>query len=200
MATSNQPAARFRSATEFPKTVEHLPPPEAAQLYTEMRECLVHTNRSRAQLIRRNDEHKQKAVILKEDIGRLQTAIQQLNLEKIAVSAEKQQAMAALEQELTTMTSHLDQLSSAFDGVAELEDMSQSPMGLFAAPNRFIRFLQAVKAIVLWWRSEQAEPPLPPAPEAKLPADAAATDAEHRRNNPHEYSDQASIGRSLLDK
>jgi hypothetical protein len=55
---STQPSDRFRSATEFPKTIKPLDPSEAEQLYVEMRDCLIFTNRSRAQLLRRNEEHK----------------------------------------------------------------------------------------------------------------------------------------------
>ena len=50
MATSDQVSARFRSATEFPKTIEGLEGVAADSLYVEMRDCLIFTNRSRAQL------------------------------------------------------------------------------------------------------------------------------------------------------
>jgi len=71
MTNSDQPLARLRSATEFPKTIEKLSRSEANSLYEEMRACLIFTNRSRAQLLRRNEEHKQSALKLKTDVGRL---------------------------------------------------------------------------------------------------------------------------------
>jgi hypothetical protein len=82
MADSKSSTARFRSATEFPKTTRTLEREKADALYEEMRDCLVFTNRSRAQLIRRNEEHKSKAGLLKEDVQRLQGKIQQLAAEK----------------------------------------------------------------------------------------------------------------------
>ena len=91
MSTSNQPSARFRSATEFPKTVKRLERSEADAMYEEMRDCLIFTNRSRGQLLRRNEEQKQSALKLKTDVQRLQSLINQLKLEKQQQAEGQQQ-------------------------------------------------------------------------------------------------------------
>lgn len=194
---------RFRSATEFPQTIQSLAPVEADALYVEMRDCLIFTNRSRAQLVRRNEEHKTKASLLKEDVQRLQGMIHQLANEKQLIAQEKQGIIQNLEAEMKTMASHLDELSSAFDGMADIETAEQNQWSIVSMPNRFFRFLQAVKTIVMWWRSDRPDnsPTLPPAPPpTPLPSEAAVDEDEDRRERPQLYSDQASINRSLLDR
>ncbi|MEB3295096.1 MAG: hypothetical protein VKJ24_18215 [Synechococcales bacterium] len=190
MASQNSSTARFRPATEFPKTIASLNPEQAEQLYGEMRDCLIFTNRSRAQLMRRNGEHKTTIVQLRSDLGSLQSSINQLNLAEQERLAEKQQIITALSQQLGTMTDRLDQLSLAFDDVASIE----SPMGVMSLPNRFTKFWQALKALIIWWREEQDDGttivPLPS--RAELEAD--------RAENPQMYTDPASVQRSLRDQ
>ncbi len=114
MATSKRPTDRFRSATDFPKTVEHLSTSDVSQLYVEMRDCLIFTNRSRSQLIRRNEEHKQTISTLRNDAARLQQFIHQLEQDKQTLTQSQQDNITSLKQELGTMSSHLDQI---FPGV-----------------------------------------------------------------------------------
>ena len=201
MATPNRPSDRFRSATEFPKSIESVEQAEANTLYMEMRDCLIFTNRSRSQLLRRNEEHKQTALQLKSDIHRMQGLISQLTLEKTQITESNRQIVTELQQEMSTMASHLDELSDAFGVVADFEDPQQSGMGLLAAPGRFFRFLRAVKAIVLWWRKDDPETNALPSethpPKAPFPDDPSFED---RRENPQMYSDPASQNRSLLDR
>jgi vacuolar-type H+-ATPase subunit I/STV1 len=201
MATSNQTPARFRSAVEFPQTIESLSRPEANELYEEMRACLVFTNRSRAQLLRRNEEHKQSILKLRTDVGQLQEFINQLNFEKQQLTQNQQLIISDFEHEIKTMSAHLDQLSTAFDQVSDIENPTQSRWSFLALPNRFFDFIRAVKAVVLWWREERHEsventqnlaafrPQLPGKPDQK-----------DRRENPQMYTDPASQGRSLLDR
>jgi hypothetical protein len=195
MATPQPPSARFRSATEFPKTIERLNPPEAEQLYIEMRDCLIFTNRSRAQLVRRNEEHKQSTLQLKSDVEQLQHLIQRLNLEKQQSVANNQQTVSELTDQITSMASHLDQLTEAFDAIADIEN----PTGFIAQPSRFFRFIRALKAIVLFWREGQDDQSSSSALPGSGPLPSGyGTDAD-RRSNPQMYQDQASINRSLLD-
>ena len=198
MATSNQSSVRFRSATEFPKTVESLEPFEANAVYEEMRDCLIFTNRSRAQLLRRNEEHKQSALKLKTDVQRLQSLINQLKLEKQQQAQGQQQLISDLESEILSMTTHLDQLSDAFNAVADIETETQTQWSFMSLPRRFFEFVRAVKAVVLWWRDERGnEEALNPAsPKPLSPAEIE----EDRKERPQMYEDQASIGRSLLDR
>ena len=202
MAGSQPSSDRFRSATEFPKSVQTLERSKADALYEEMRGCLIFTNRSRAQLIRRNEEHKTKTGLLKQDVQRLQGMIRQLAAEKQQIAQTKQDIIQALEAEMTTMASHLDELSVAFDDIADVETAEQTQWSFMALPRRFFRFLRAVKAVVLWWRSERPDdsPSLPSASQsAALPGEAIDED-EDRRDRPQMYTDQASINRSLLDR
>ncbi|MBD2153220.1 hypothetical protein [Leptolyngbya sp. FACHB-16] len=192
---------RFRSATEFPKTVQNLDIEQADAVYREMRDCLIFTNRSRAQLIRRNEEHKTKTSLLKEDVQRLHGMIQKLAGEKQQIVESNEETIRALEIEMQNMMSHLDELSIAFEGVADAE-ASRSPLSLVASPGRFFRFLNAVRAIVMWWRDERSEssPSLPVASQTTaLPGDTVNGE-EDRRDRPQMYQDQASINRSLLDR
>lgn len=192
MANPQQPSARFRSATEFPKTIATLNPSEAEQLYTEMRECLIFTNRSRAQLIRRNEEHKQTALQLKSNVEQLQHLIRQLELDKQQLAASNQEVVSELSQQIEVMAGHFDKLTEAYDAISDIEN----PAGFMAQPGRFFRFIRALKAIILFWREEHDPPSLPEPPKQM---NQYGTDAD-RRENPQMYQDPASINRSLLDK
>lgn len=202
MASSNQPSARFRAATEFPKSIEQLSQTEVSQLYQEMRECLIFTNRSRGQLIRRNEEHKQAALQLKVDFERLQSFINRLNFEKQQLAENNQQVVAELQQEITAMSTHLEQLSTAFDTVADIESSPQSQWGFLALPSRFFNFFRSVRAIVTWWRDEQGPATTNSVDsQASRPSLPGQTEAEDSRNEkPQMHDDQSSIGRSLLDR
>ncbi|HEY9895561.1 MAG TPA: hypothetical protein V6D34_09145 [Candidatus Sericytochromatia bacterium] len=192
MATSKHPTERFRSATDFPKTVEHLSASDVSQLYVEMRDCLIFTNRSRSQLVRRNEEHKQTVVTLRSDVARLQQLINQVAQDKQVLAQNKQDVITALEQELGTMSSHLDQISRAFKDVEDIN----GPMGAMAFPVRFNRFWRALRALVIWWREENDEGmdsgALPPASSPSL-------NQEDRQEKPQMHSDPASVQRSLRD-
>lgn len=202
MTPSEHPPDRFRSATEFPKATKALDRAKADLLYEEMRACLIFTNRSRAQLIRRNEEHKQSALKLKADVGRLQTLISQLSLEKQQSAQRNQLIVAELEQEMSAMSGHLNQLSVAFEQVADIENSNQAQWGFFALPRRFFNFIQAVRTIVLQWRDDNNDvsdqPQLSGRPQPTL-SDRPESD-DDRRDRPQMYDDPASQGRSLLDR
>lgn len=205
MAQSEKSTARFRSATEFPQSVQNMERAEADALYVEMRDCLIFTNRSRSQLVRRNQEHKEKAIVLQEDVQRLQRIISQLTSEKQLITQTNQNIIQALEAEMATMSSHLDELSGAFDDIADVETAGQAQWGFMAAPSRFFRFLRAVKAIVLWWREERSDDAdggaaFSAKPDASaLPGEVIDEDQD-RIDHPQMYTDQASVNRSLLDR
>lgn len=190
--------ARFRSATEFPKTVDSLEQGEASHLYAEMRECLIFTNRSRAQLVRWNDRHKQDKLELKEKANRLKGMVSQLMVEKQNLTRENQQIVSDLELEISSMAIHLDRLSDAFEPFADIESAEQSQWSFLSIPGRFFRFLQAVKSIVIWWRDEQDPPAV--AGQSSQPLFDNPEDTERdRRDRPQMYTDQASVNRALLD-
>ena len=201
MADSKSSTARFRSATDFPKTIRAVQRDQADAIYEEMRDCLVFTNRSRAQLVRRNEEHKAKAGLLKNDIQRLRGIIQELAAEKQKIARSNQDIIQALEAEMTTMAYHLDELTVAFDGLEGLETSQQTRWSLVASPYRFFRFITAVKNIVLWWRSERPEdsPPLEPTAQSSLSGVVEDADQD-RKDRPQMHTDPASINRSLLDR
>ncbi len=192
--TSSQPE-RFRSATEFPKTLDRLAPDEVEQLYAEIRDCLIFTNRSRAQLIRRNGEHQQKTQMVKADLDRLQALIQQLGAEKQQMAQSNQQTVTELTQQIELMSGHFDNLTAAFGEIAGIE----TPMGLMAQPSRFFRFIQALKTIILFWQDESDSPALPGDLPAKPAVSREMLEAD-RRENPQMHQDPASQGRALLDK
>ncbi|HEY9878104.1 MAG TPA: hypothetical protein V6D29_06590, partial [Leptolyngbyaceae cyanobacterium] len=188
MPKPNSPSDRFRSATEFPKTIQSLERPEADALYEEMRDCLIFTNRSRAQLIRRNQEYKGKTGLLKEDVQRLQGMLHNLATEKQQTLQEKERMISALEAEMTTMASHLDELSVAFDAIADVETAEQTQWSFIALPNRFFRFVRAVRTVVAWWRSDRPNdlpPAASPAPSqtALMPSETEGED-EDRHDRP----------------
>ena len=203
MSTSRLPSDRFRSATDFPKNIQSLNRPEADALYAEMRDCLIFTNRSRAQLIRRNQEHKDKTGLLKGDVQRLQGMIQQLNTDKQRTLQEQQTIISALETEMTVMANRLDDLSVAFDGISDVETPEQTHWSLISMPARFFRFLQAVKAVVMWWRQDRPQDDatvLEDTSRTKLSLQEGPEADNDRREKPQMSSDQASINRSLLDR
>lgn len=193
VAKAKEPTDRFRSATDFPKTVEHLNASDMNQLYVEMRDCLIFTNRSRSQLIRRNEEHKQTISTLQNDSVRLQQLIHQLEQDKQTLTQSQQDNITALKQELGTMSSHLDQISQAFRDVEDIH----SPMGAMAIPVRFNRFWRALKALIVWWREENDD--FGNASGALPPASPPSLNPDDRQENPQMYSDPASVQRSLRD-
>ncbi|MGF1497568.1 MAG: hypothetical protein ACFB8W_12190 [Elainellaceae cyanobacterium] len=202
MTTPDQSQARFRSATEFPKTIGGLERLEADALSVEMRECLIFTNRSRAQLVWWNDRHKQDKLELKTSVNRLQDMIQQLTAEKQQLSQDRQQIVSELEHEIRTMAINLDRLTDAFEPFADLEDEEQSRWSFLSLPGRFVKFLQAVKSIVMWWKEEKGDDAtLQATSNEALPLPGAIEDGvEDRRDRPWLYDDQASQSRSLITK
>jgi len=194
MTAQKSSSDRFRSATEFPQTIATLKLNEANQIYVEMRDCLIFTNRSRSQLIRRNEEHKQTALALKSDLARLQGAISQLNLEKQQLAKGQQAVITELNRELQVMTNRMDLLSQAF---SDVEDVN-SAMGVMAIPSRFNRFWQALKELILWWRDEYGDDSAGTSGALSGSLPKPPTD-DDRRNNPQMYTDPASIQRSERD-
>lgn len=190
MTEQNQSSARFRSATEFPKTIDSLKNLEADKLYQEMRDCLIFTNRSRSQLLRRNEEYKQ-------SVSRLEVLVSKLKLEKQQDSESYRNILAGMENEIGSMSQYLDQLSTSFDSVSDIENPEQAHWGYLSFPNKFFKFLKAIKAIVLWWREEQDKET--PALKSSTVSPSALTD-EERQEKPQMSTDPASIGKSLLDK
>jgi cell division protein FtsB len=193
---------RFRPATDFPKEVSQLQRVELESTYLEMRECLIFTNRSRGQLIRRNEEYRQTSLQLRADVAKLQASIQKLAQEKQQLAASSQDLIQGMEQELMAMGDRLEALSSAFDAVADVETADRMQWSFLTLPQRFLNFLNAVRSIVSWWREEQgieATPPQPALPSAgrKLTPEEEALD---RRENPHLYTDIASIQRESLNR
>jgi hypothetical protein len=201
MAHPGSPSPRFRSATDFPKTIQALDSSEADAIYREMRECLIFTNRSRSQLVRRNEEHKAKANLLRQDVARLQAMMSQLTCDKQAILQENRGIVSALETEISTMATRLDELSIAFGAMDDIETSVQAQWSYISFPQRFFRFLNAVRAVVVWWNSERPEErsPLPPSSRSEVAA-PAIEEEEDRRDRPQMYTDQASVGRSLLDR
>ncbi|YAF97386.1 MAG: hypothetical protein AB3A66_06920 [Nodularia sp. CChRGM 3473] len=199
MTGQNHSSDRFRSATEFPKTIANLKAAEADKLYQEMRDCLIFTNRSRSQLVRRNEEHKLR---LKTDVERLQTMLSQLKLEKEQLASSNRQIVTDLEREISSMAGYLDTLSTAFDSVADVDNPEKAYWGYVSVPGRFFKFLQAIKAIVLWWREDKSieTKTLKATTVSSISLPDEVTDDEDRTENPQMHTDQASIGRSLLDK
>jgi hypothetical protein len=196
MTASSQNAARFRPATDFPKTVSTLAPEEVVVLYDEMRECLLFTNRSRGQLIRRNSEHKEKAVALRSCIGTLQGLIDQLQSQKQNQLQESETIIAQLASEMREMDSQLNTLSQAFDAVGDIESEAQSQWGRLLFPTRIMALLKAVRSLMQWYKKDD-KPTL--GPDAAI-VEVGTVDEQHRRDYPEQYTDQASINRDLLDR
>jgi hypothetical protein len=193
---------RFRPATDFPKDVSRLQRAELERIYLEMRECLVFTNRSRGQLLRRNEEHKQTSLQLRADVAKLQGSIQKLAQEKQQLAASSQALLQGMEQELMAMGKRLDTLSSAFDAVADVETADRMQWSFLTLPQRFLNFLNAVRSIVNWWREEQSieATPSSPALPSKTHKLTPEEEAQHRRDHPEQYTDVASVQKSLLDR
>lgn len=185
--------ARLRSATEFPKALEQLNPAEANQLYVELRDCLIFTNRSRSQLIRRNEEHKQSVLSLRGDMMRLQSLISQLNLEKQDLLNDRQTVVTDLGHELNVMTSHLEQLAIAFEDVKDVN----GAMGAMAIPGKFAKFWQALKALIVWWHDEHGDEPS--ATNSLTPKPTQPELESDRRDRPQMHTDPASIQRAERD-
>ncbi|MBF2079857.1 MAG: hypothetical protein IGR76_15390 [Synechococcales cyanobacterium T60_A2020_003] len=205
MTNTEQSSSRFRSATEFPKSIDHLPTQEANQLYQEMRDCLVFTNRSRAQLIRRNGEYKQSTLQLKQDVERLNGYIQRLRVEKEQLTTSNQQVITELEREIITLSQHLDHLSDVFDQVADVDSLEKTKWSYLSFPSRFFNFIRAVRAIVTAWRTDEdgTQPVLSQPSLESLPAaneDEVVDKVADAREHPWMYDDPASTGRSLLDR
>lgn len=191
MSAENSNPEKFRSATEFPKTINGLDSDAVQKLYIEMRDCLIFTNRSRAQLIRHNENYKGKVLQLQTE---LQNTIQKLTREKELIAQDNQLVINELQQELSALSLQFDELTSAFEDVEQL-NLGQNQMSLIAQPQKFFRFLNAVRRIVGLWRSDRndGDPALAPSTEAP-------TDPDTQKQNPQMYTDPASLGRSLLDR
>ena len=96
------------------------------------------------------------------------------------------------------MSTQLGVLSDAFNEVGDVETDVQTHWGQLIVPTRFIKLLRAVKSVMLWWNQRDGQ---------SLPEDSDAIEIVHesapeaaKREQPQMYSDQASTGRSLLDR
>lgn len=196
MADSKSDTTRFRSATQFPTDIAGLEREQGNALYTEMRDCLIFTNRSRAQLIRRNTEHKATTLQLRERIQHFQTLIDQLQTQKQIQLQAKEALITQLAAEMTEMGEQLDTLADAFDAVGDPELIAQTHWGYGSLPGRFMRFLKAVRSLMQWWKRKDDESHA--GAQAALPS--ADEDDQDRRDRPQLYTDQASVNRSLLDR
>ena len=190
--------ARFRSATDFPKSIQDLEPALANSTYEEMRDCLIFTNRSRAQLVRRNAEHKETALQLRDRLSHFQTLIDQLKNQKQAQLLEKEALINELAEEMTEMSAQLGVLSDAFNEVGDIEADVQTHWGQLVFPSRFMRLLRAVKSVMLWWNHKDGQS-LPEENDAIEIIHADASEAD-KRDQPQMHSDPASTNRSLLDR
>ena len=197
MAASSD-TARFRSATDFPRSIQDLEPDSASRLYEEMRDCLIFTNRSRAQLVRRNIEHKEKTLELRDRLTHFQDLIDRLKNQKQAQLLEKEALINQLAEEMTEMSNQLGVLSDAFNEVGDIEEDVQTHWGQLVFPARFIRLLRAVKSVMLWW-NHRDDRSLPEESDVVEIVHASASEAD-KRDQPQMHSDQASTGRSLLDR
>ena len=155
MAASTTDTQRFRSATDFPQQIQTLEREQANALYAEMRECLIFTNRSRAQLVRRNTEHKDKTLQLRDKIGNLQGLINQLQTQKQTQLAEREAIITQLAGEMQEMDAQLNTLSQAFDAVGDVESEAQSQWGRLLFPKRILSLLKAVKALMQWYKKRR---------------------------------------------
>jgi hypothetical protein len=63
MLSSNSRTERFRSAAEFPRTLQGVESDKSEKLFLEMRDCLVFTNRSQSQLMRHNNGDRGKVAL-----------------------------------------------------------------------------------------------------------------------------------------
>lgn len=198
----NQNTQEFRSATEFPASIQELGIKEADQIYCEIRQYLVSTNRSQGQLRRYNESYRQDISKYRDNISdlqktrdNLQLAINQLTTEKKELLNEKSEAIELLEQEVTNLSSHLDTLSEAFEGIIDFDDpnVQWASTGFM---TRVLNFLKSVRRIVQWWNTDDQLPStekhesLPPSQE---------NIAIEKRENPRMYTDPASINRALRD-
>jgi hypothetical protein len=207
MATATPQPHRFRPATDFPQQIGTLEREQADSLYVEMRECLIFTNRSRAQLMRRNTEHKDKALKLRGDLSHLQSLIDQLQAQKQMQLAEREAIIAQLAGEMKEMDTQLGTLSDAFDAVGDVAGEAQAQWGRLLFPARIMNLLKAVKALMQWYKKDD-DPDLSnsmiPVGNTPNPSDGMIQidiiDEQHRRDYPHQYTDQASINRDLLDR
>ncbi len=190
--------ARFRSVTDFPKNIQTVEPEQANALYEEMRDCLIFTNRSRAQLVRRNTEHKGKTLALRSNIDTLQGLINQLQTQKQAQVQEREAIIAQLAGEMTEMSTQLDTLSEVFDSVGDVASEGETHWGRLMFPTRIVKLLQAVKAVMQWWKTQDDSQIEETGRPVQL-IDGAA-DEQDKRDYPERYTDQASINRSLLDR
>ncbi len=198
MTSLSPDTARFRSVIDFPKNIQTVEPEQANALYEEMRDCLIFTNRSRAQLVRRNAEHKGKTLALRSNIDTLQGLINQLQAQKQTQVQEHEAIIAQLSGEMTEMSTQLDTLSEVFDSVGDVTSEGETHWGHLMFPTRITKLLQAVKAVMQWWKT-QDDPQIEESGRPVQLIDGAA-DEQDKRDYPERYTDQASINRSLLDR
>lgn len=196
--TASPNAARFRSVTDFPKHIQDLEQLQANSLYEEMRSCLIFTNRSRAQLVRRNAEHKETTLELRARINHFQDLIDRLKNQKQAQLLEKEALINQLATEMSEMSSQLGVLSEAFNEVGDIESEGETHWGHLIFPSRLMGLLRAVRSVMLWWNQRDGEA-LPEESDAVEIIHQTATETD-KRDQPQMYSDQASTGRSLLDR
>jgi hypothetical protein len=187
----------FRSATEFPRSIEGIELAEADRLYKEMRAYLVSTNRSQGQLRSYNERYRGEITELKNSRDRLQEAINKLTVEKESIIKARGTDISQLQTELENLSRHLDCLSNAFNGVEDLVKPG-AQWGAASFSQRMLDFLRSIRQIVQWWRSEN-NPPVLPTSQPSLPPSSQVNNSDDRRENPRMHTDPAAINRALRD-
>ncbi|PZD73578.1 hypothetical protein C1752_02054 [Acaryochloris thomasi RCC1774] len=205
MDSKDQYTQEFRSATEFPKTIDGLDSSEADLMYREIRAYLVRTNRSQGQLKRYNNDYRSDIKIYKTEItelqnttSRLQLAINSLAAQKQEIFQEKVEAINLLEEEIGNLSSHLDTLSNAFDGIVGF-DSPNAQWGSQSFTQRVFAFLKSVRQIVQWWRRDNPQPVVEGSQGNVLPSVIQNGTNDDRIENPRMHTDPASINRALRD-
>ena len=159
----------YRSVSEFPLHTADLPREELESAYHDLRGTYKNLNQSRAQLVRRQQETKEKVAAISTSLKHLNQTLAKVQQEKLQLqqalshSFEQRRQLETwgeeLTQEVKDLTEQVDataQLLGEFEGV--YEEVSQST-NVLSLGQRFWRLIQAARRLLTTDISTLKTPP-----------------------------------------
>lgn len=165
----------YRSVSEFPLHTADLPREELESAYHDLRGTYKNLNQSRAQLVRRQQETKERVTAISTKLNHLHQTLAKVQQEKLQLqqalshSLEKREQLQAwgndLDREVNELTQQVNataRLLGEFEDV--YEEVSQST-NILSLGQRFWRLIQAARRLLTTDLSDLKPGPHPPEPD-----------------------------------
>lgn len=165
----------YRSVSEFPKNPSELSREDLESAYQDLRSTYKNLNQSRAQLVRRQQETKEKVAAISTSLDHLNQTLAKVRQEKLQLqqalnhSFEKRRQLETwgndLDREVNELTQQVNATARLLGEFEEVyEEVSQST-NILSLGQRFWRLIQAARRLLTTDLSDLKPRPNPPEPD-----------------------------------